>query len=107
MSKFGVEVSLGRHQRTCSVCAHQEREEIESAFVAWRSPAAIAKEYGLADRSSDTTGDYRQLDLRRFRGRLRPHRDTPVLCPSRRPIQSTPFGTPLMDRPLLRVQIGA
>jgi hypothetical protein len=52
MSKVGVAVSLGRHQRTCSVCAHQEREEIESAFVAWRSPAAIAEEYGLADRSS-------------------------------------------------------
>ena len=52
MSRVRVSVSLGRHQRTCSVCAHQKREEIESAFVAWRSPAAIAEEYGLADRSS-------------------------------------------------------
>jgi len=45
-------VSLGRHKRTCSVCRHKQREEIESAFVGWRSPAAIAEEYGLADRSS-------------------------------------------------------
>ncbi len=45
-------VNLGRHQRTCSVCAHQQREEIESAFIGWRSPATIAEEYGLADRSS-------------------------------------------------------
>ena len=45
-------VSLGRHQRTCSVCRHEQREEIESAFIGWRSPAAIAKDYGLADRSS-------------------------------------------------------
>lgn len=44
--------SLGRHQRNCSVCAHQQREEIESAFIGWRSPAAIAEEYGLADRAS-------------------------------------------------------
>jgi hypothetical protein len=44
--------SLGRHQRTCSICAHQQREEIEGAFIAWRSPAAIAEEYGLADRAS-------------------------------------------------------
>jgi hypothetical protein len=45
-------VSFGRHQRNCSVCAHEEREEIEAAFVGWRSPAAIAEEYGLADRAS-------------------------------------------------------
>jgi hypothetical protein len=45
-------VSLGRHRRTCSVCAHQQRAEIESAFIGWRSPAAIAQEYGLADRAS-------------------------------------------------------
>jgi hypothetical protein len=45
-------VSLGRHKRNCSVCRHKQREEIESAFVGWRSPAAIAEEYGLADRSS-------------------------------------------------------
>jgi hypothetical protein len=45
-------VSLGRHQRNCSVCGHQQRDEIESAFIGWRSPAAIAEEYGLADRAS-------------------------------------------------------
>ncbi len=45
-------VSLGRHQRNCSVCGHAQREEIEAAFIGWRSPASIAKEYRLADRSS-------------------------------------------------------
>ena len=45
-------VSLGRHRRTCTICAHPERFEIEQAFVTWASPAAIAKEYGLADRAS-------------------------------------------------------
>jgi hypothetical protein len=45
-------VSLGRHQRACFVCGHEQREEIESAFIGWRSPAAIAEEYGLADRAS-------------------------------------------------------
>jgi hypothetical protein len=34
------------------VCRHAQREEIESAFIGWRSPAAIAEEYGLADRAS-------------------------------------------------------
>jgi len=34
------------------VCRHEQREEIESGFVAWRSPAALAEEFGLADRSS-------------------------------------------------------
>ena len=45
-------VSLGRHQRNCSVCGHGQREEIESAFIGWRSPAAIAEDYGLSDRAS-------------------------------------------------------
>ena len=45
-------VNLDRHKRKCSVCAHEQREEIEHDFVCWRSPAAIASEYGLADRDS-------------------------------------------------------
>ena len=45
-------VSLGRHQRACSVCGHPQRDEIEAAFIGWRSPAAIAEEFGLADRAS-------------------------------------------------------
>ena len=45
-------VSIGRHQRNCSVCAHAQREEIEADFIAWRSPATIATEYALADRTS-------------------------------------------------------
>jgi hypothetical protein len=44
-------VSIGRHQRYCCVCSHPEREEIEGEFVAWRSPAAIAIDYGIADRA--------------------------------------------------------
>src|SRR5271155_968455 len=46
------QVSLGRHQRNCSVCSHPEREEIEVDFIGWRSPATIAAEYGLGDRAS-------------------------------------------------------
>lgn len=45
-------VSLGRHRRTCTICAHPERFEIEQAFVTWVSPATIAQQYGLADRAS-------------------------------------------------------
>ena len=45
-------MSVGRHRRNCSVCAHAKREEIEADFIAWRSPAGIATEYGLADRTS-------------------------------------------------------
>ena len=45
-------VNLGRHRRNCTVCQHEQREEIEAAFVAWRSPASLAEEFGLADRTS-------------------------------------------------------
>jgi hypothetical protein len=45
-------VNLGRHQRNCSVCFHADREEIEADFIAWRSAATIATEYGLGDRAS-------------------------------------------------------
>jgi hypothetical protein len=45
-------VSLGRHKRMCSVCRHAQREEIEADFIDWRSPAAIAEEFSLADRAS-------------------------------------------------------
>jgi hypothetical protein len=45
-------INLGRHKRNCSVCAHEQKEAIETDFVSWRSPAAIATEYGLPDRTS-------------------------------------------------------
>src|SRR5215468_6942837 len=48
----GKSISAGRHRRTCSVCSHTNCREIEADFVSWRSPAAIANEYGLADRAS-------------------------------------------------------
>ena len=44
--------NLGRHRRNCSVCSHPKCAEIETDFVLWRSPGAMAQEYGLADRAS-------------------------------------------------------
>ncbi len=52
MGETGSIANLGRHKRNCSVCRHEQREEIESAFVGWRSPASVAEEFGLADRAS-------------------------------------------------------
>jgi hypothetical protein len=49
---MGSQVSLGRHQRNCTICRHPRREEIEHDFVGWRSPVSIVEEFGLADRSS-------------------------------------------------------
>ena len=49
---MGSQVSIGRHQRNCTICRHPRRDEIEHHFVGWRSPASIAEEFGLADRSS-------------------------------------------------------
>jgi hypothetical protein len=45
-------VSLGRHRRNCSICAHAQCAEIEGEFVAWCSAALIAEQYGLVDRAS-------------------------------------------------------
>src|SRR5438309_5808672 len=45
-------VSVGRHEHGCKVCSHARREEIDRDFINWKSPALIAKEYGLKDRSS-------------------------------------------------------
>ena len=49
---FESKISLGRHRRNCSVCGHAQRQAIESDFIGWHSPAVIAAEYGLADRTS-------------------------------------------------------
>ena len=49
-TESGKEVNLGRHKRYCKICSHERRDEIEQDFVAWKSPIAIAEEYGLADR---------------------------------------------------------
>jgi hypothetical protein len=51
-NKFESPVNVARHKRTCSVCTHPLCGEIEAAFISWRSPAEIAKEFGLADRAN-------------------------------------------------------
>lgn len=43
---------FSRHSRRCLVCAHPDRDAIEGEFIRWRSPIAIAEDYGLADRNS-------------------------------------------------------
>jgi hypothetical protein len=40
------------HKSHCTVCAHTQREEIEQRFILWESPAKIAAEYKLKDRSA-------------------------------------------------------
>jgi len=51
-AKANDTVNVGRHKRNCSICAHERREEIDAEFAAWRSPAAIATDFGITDRSS-------------------------------------------------------
>jgi hypothetical protein len=41
-------VSRGRHEHQCRICSHPKRDEIEQAFVAWTSPAQIAKKYSVS-----------------------------------------------------------
>jgi hypothetical protein len=50
-------VSLGRHRRACTICAHPERFEIEQAFVTWASPAAIAQQYGVPRHNPSGAGE--------------------------------------------------
>jgi hypothetical protein len=45
-------ISLGRHRRSCTVCSHKYREEIERVFISWTSAKAIVKEFGLKDRTA-------------------------------------------------------
>ena len=51
-TKAAKPVSLGRHRRNCTVCAHERCGEIETDFIGWKSPTLIAQEYALADRTS-------------------------------------------------------
>jgi hypothetical protein len=47
-----VRVNLGRHKRGCSICNHDQRADIEAAYVSWQSPALIAETFALSDRST-------------------------------------------------------
>lgn len=40
-------VNQGRHAAQCSICNHEQREEIEQEFVTWRSPDKIAAAYAI------------------------------------------------------------
>jgi hypothetical protein len=46
-------IRFTRHARRWSTrFAHKQREEVENAFISWRSPTAIVQEFGLSDRAS-------------------------------------------------------
>jgi hypothetical protein len=42
-------LDLDRHRQACSICAHQDREEIERDFIAWKSVSTIVQEYRIGD----------------------------------------------------------
>jgi hypothetical protein len=44
--------NFSRHKSHCSICAHPHREDIERAYISWKSVAKIADEYKLGDRSA-------------------------------------------------------
>ena len=51
-AQFSEVTDLVSHRRRCKVCKHPQCDFIELDFVDWRSPAAIAKRYGIRDRAS-------------------------------------------------------
>lgn len=43
---------LERHEAKCTICNHEDREEIDEDFVHWLNPYRIASRYTLHDRSA-------------------------------------------------------
>jgi len=41
-------VSAGRHENRCTICAHEQRADIEAAFVNWNSPSSLKEIYGVS-----------------------------------------------------------
>jgi hypothetical protein len=41
-------VSKGRHEHQCRICSHPKRDEIEHTFIAWVSPAEVAKKFSIS-----------------------------------------------------------
>lgn len=52
VQKSDKPVSVARHKLVCTICAHERCAEIEADFVNWKSPALIAEEFGIADRTT-------------------------------------------------------
>ena len=50
--KFQLSPHQERHRRLCTVCHHPQRAAIEIAFLLWQSPAQIARDFGLRDRTN-------------------------------------------------------
>jgi hypothetical protein len=42
------QVSPGRHEYQCTICSHNQREDIEHAFVNWEKPSRLAKKYSVS-----------------------------------------------------------
>lgn len=43
--------NFNRHESHCKICVHPQREEIEAAFIIWKSTVQIAADFNLGDRS--------------------------------------------------------
>jgi hypothetical protein len=41
------QVNQGRHEAQCSICKHDQREEIEQQFLTWKSPDKIAEAFKI------------------------------------------------------------
>jgi len=41
-----------RHSRKCSICRRKDRKDIEDAYLRWRDPGSIVREFRLAHHSA-------------------------------------------------------
>jgi hypothetical protein len=51
-SADGKIVNISRHKAQCTICANAKCAEVEAGFVNWESPAELAEEYDIADRTT-------------------------------------------------------
>jgi hypothetical protein len=48
----GAPPNPDRHSRKCAICHHDDREDIEDAFLHWTSPGSIVTRFNLPSRSA-------------------------------------------------------
>ena len=46
--KSSANTAIGRHKKSCRVCAHPERKQIEDEWCAWANTSNLARKYDLS-----------------------------------------------------------
>lgn len=64
-------IDVVRHSKICTICKHEQKEDLEEAYLTWEPIMGICEQYGVAYKSLNQHVKVLGLDMKKLKNRKR------------------------------------